>query len=56
MEIFKIYLEEQLLMKYYVINRLILPNIQYIMDLREIMWNQELAEELHKPIIAKFAK
>ena len=85
-EILKIYLEEQRLIKYYVINHFdIAKNLKYdgyqhglasmvykFFDKKsasfedksasgsgvksEIMPNQELTEELHKPIIRKFEK
>ena len=91
MEILNIYLEEQLLLKYYVIKHLIFQKIQSMMDIKEVllqlftnffdkkpfssntyatctnkfagdrvknenMSEQQLAEELHKPIIRKFEK
>ena len=86
MEILKICLEGQLLVKYYVIKHLILLKIKNMMDINAdlLQWfinfldkkstslgdesasggamknknvsNQELAEELYKPIIKKFEK
>ena len=78
MEILKVYLEEQLLIKHEVIKHLILLKIQNMMDNKrdlasvvyillykknsvgavkhEIMQNNKLAEELHKPIIRRFEK
>ena len=70
-EILKIYLEEWLMIKYYVIKYLILLKIQNMIDGNvifsdkkasggaaesEIISNQELVEELNKPIIRKFKK
>ena len=71
LEILKIYLEEWQMIKYYVIKYLILLKIQNMMDgnvifsdkkasggaaENEIISNQELVEELNKPIIRKFKK
>ena len=79
MEILKTYLEEQLLIKYYMIKHSILLKIQNTMDIKEdlLQWFiiffhkkssgsgaksdiisnwQQLAEELHKPILRKFEK
>ena len=78
MEIIKIYLEDQLLIKHYVIKHLVLIKIQNMMDIKEvllqrfisffdektsggavkgeIMPDQQLAEDFHKPIIKKIEK
>ena len=77
LEILKIYLEKQLLIKYYVMKHLTLLKIQNMMSIKEVLlqWcinfliklsdggveidnllNQELAKELHIPIIRKFSK
>ena len=70
MVILKIYLEEQLLIKYYVMEHFILPKVLDMIDIKkvfdkktaggtvknEIMQNKELGEKLHKAIIRKFGE
>ena len=72
MEILRIYLEEQLLLKYYVKKHLKLRKIQNMIDIKEdlLQWfinsgdgiknenilDQKLAEELHKPFTRKLEK
>ena len=64
MVILKIYLEEQLLIKYYVMEHFILPKVLDMIDIKKVFdkktaggtVKKELGEKLHKAIIRKFGE